>query len=78
MLLIEVARLLIENKIDGAIYSPTILSNVDINSELVVRETFGPVASIIKIKNLDDAISYIKNDRFGLASGIATSSKSNV
>ena len=71
------AKLLIGNKIEGAIYSPTIISNIDKNSELVRRETFGPVASIIKIKNLNDAITYIKNDRFGLASGIATNSKKN-
>ena len=73
--IIEGAQLLIGNKLDGAVYSPTILKNVNINSELVKRETFGPVASIIKINNLNEVIEYISNDRFGLACGIATKSR---
>ncbi len=71
------ASLLTGNQVDGAIYSPTILSNVNPTSELVKRETFGPIVSIMTIKNLDEAIQYIKNDRFGLASGIGTKSKKN-
>jgi len=71
------ANLLIGNQNDGAIYPPTILSNVNPKSEVVQKETFGPIVSIIEINNLDEAIKYIKNDRFGLASGIATKSKKN-
>ena len=69
------ANLLIGNKINGALFSPTILSNVSQTSEIVQRETFGPVVSIIEIDDLDDAINYIKQDRFGLASGIVTNSR---
>ena len=71
----EGASLLTGNKVDGAVYSPTILNNVNPSSEIVQRETFGPVVSIMEINNLDDAIQYIRNDRFGLASGIATKVK---
>ena len=73
----EGASLLTGNQVDGAVYSPTILNNVNPSSEIVQRETFGPVVSIMEINNLDDAIQYIRNDRFGLASGIATKSKKN-
>ena len=73
----EGAILLTGNQIDNALYSPTIVHNVDFSSELVRDETFGPVVSIIRIKDIDDAINYISNDRFALASGIATNSKDN-
>jgi aldehyde dehydrogenase (NAD+) len=73
----EGANLLFGNKIDNSLLSPTIVHNVNPSSELVKDETFGPVVSIIKIKNIDDAIHYISNDRFALASGIATTSKDN-
>tara|TARA_B100000519_G_C14246326_1_gene439988 strand:- start:902 stop:2293 length:1392 start_codon:yes stop_codon:yes gene_type:complete len=73
----EGARLLIGNKIDGALYAPTILDNVSPNSEIVQKETFGPVVSIMLINDLTEAISYLKSDRFGLASGIVTESKKN-
>ena len=51
------ARILLGNERDGALLAPTIVDNVSHNSELVVEETFGPVASIIRIHNIEDAIS---------------------
>ena len=50
---------LIGNMRDGALYSPTIVDHVSSESELVVKETFGPVASIIRISDLDEAINLI-------------------
>lgn len=73
----EGADLLIGNEVDNAVYSPTAVNNVNPLSELVKHETFGPVVSIIKINNLDDAINYIKSDRFALASGIVSRSENN-
>ena len=70
----EGAELLLGNHIDNALVSPTILHKVNLSSELVSNETFGPIVSIIKINSLNDAINYISNDRFALASGIATNS----
>jgi aldehyde dehydrogenase (NAD+) len=71
----EGARVMIGNQREGALYPPTIVDEVDPKSKLVVEETFGPVASIIKINSLDEAISLIKADKFGLASAIATASQ---
>jgi len=73
----EGAQVLIGNKREGALYAPTIVDEVDPNSELVVEETFGPVVSIIRINNLDEAISFINADKFGLASAIATARQEN-
>lgn len=71
----EGARVMIGNQREGALYPPTIVDEVDPKSELVVEETFGPVASIIKINSLDEAISLINVEKFGLASAIATASQ---
>jgi phosphonoacetaldehyde dehydrogenase len=66
------ASLLLGNKRDGALYSPTILENVSASSELVTLETFGPVAPIIRVANIDEAISIAKNTDYALAGAIAT------
>lgn len=71
----EGAKVVFGNNRNGAQLEPTIVKDVNINSKLVAEETFGPIASIIKINDLDQAIDYIKNDKFGLASAIATSEK---
>lgn len=73
----EGARILCGNKRDGALLTPTIIDNVNPHSEIAAEETFGPIVSIIKIRNLDQAINQIKNDKFGLACAIATSRKKN-
>ena len=69
------ARILLGNERDGALLAPTIVDNVSHSSELVVKETFGPVASIMRIHDIEDAISLIKSSRFRLAGSIATSNR---
>lgn len=71
----EGADNVIGNVREGALYSPTILDHVSPESELVVNETFGPVASIIRISDLDEAIDIINASKFRLAGAISTSSK---
>ena len=66
---------LIGNIRDGALYSPTIVDHVPSESDLVVKETFGPVASIIRISDLDEAINLINASKFRLAGAIATASR---
>ena len=66
------ANLLYGNIRNGALYSPTVLDRVDRKSELVVAETFGPVASIIRIKDVDDAIHVINSVNYKLAAGVMT------
>ena len=39
---------------------------------MVADESFGPLAPIIAIRDLDDAIDYYNGGRFGLSSGIVT------
>jgi acyl-CoA reductase-like NAD-dependent aldehyde dehydrogenase len=66
------AKLLYGNIRDGALYSPTVLDHVPYDCELVREETFGPPIPIIRIKDIDDAISVANSTAFGLSSGICT------
>ena len=66
------ARLLTGNVRDGALYSPTVLDNVNPEMTLVREETFGPVSPIITFKDIDDAIRISNGTAFGLSSGVCT------
>lgn len=56
----------------GALMEPTVVANVPRDAELVAQESFGPIAPIIPIDDLDDAIEYYNSGSFGLSSGIVT------
>jgi putative phosphonoacetaldehyde dehydrogenase len=66
------ARLLIGNKREGALYSPTVLDNVRPEMTLVREETFGPVSPILTFDTIDDAIRMSNGTAYGLSSGICT------
>lgn len=56
----------------GALLEPTIIANVPRTAEVVVEESFGPLAPIVSIRDLDDAIAYYNGGRFGLSSSVVT------
>ena len=66
------AKLLYGNIRQGALYSPTLLDMVNPKSELVVKETFGPVAPIIRINSVNEAIEIINSVRYKLAGAVMT------
>ena len=55
------AKILTGGKRNGAFYDATVIDNVTSDMDLVVRETFGPVAPIIRVNSVDEAIE-IAND----------------
>lgn len=69
------AKLIYGNKRQGALYSPTILDNVNPNSRVVVEETFGPVAPIIRIDSINQAIEIINSGYYKLAGAVMTKDK---
>ncbi|MGE5407134.1 MAG: CoA-acylating methylmalonate-semialdehyde dehydrogenase, partial [Syntrophothermus sp.] len=58
----------------GALLGPTILGDVDPESEAVAEEIFGPVLSVIEVATLGEAIETINRSRFGNGTSIFTES----
>ena len=56
----------------GNFYAPTVLTDVPVGSPAYSEEFFGPVASIFRAKNVDQAIQIANDTRFGLGSSVWT------
>ncbi|MCX7836826.1 MAG: aldehyde dehydrogenase family protein [candidate division WOR-3 bacterium] len=56
----------------GFFYEPTIFVDVKEDMTIFQEEIFGPVLSVIKAKNFEDAIRILNNSRYGLSSSIYT------
>jgi len=57
---------------DGALLQPVLLRDVDSTMDVLRREVFGPVVSIVPFSDLDKALSQANDSPFGLAAGIFT------
>lgn len=66
------AEILTGGKRDGAFYTATVIDNVTPDMDLVVRETFGPVAPIIRVNDLEEAIEVANATEYGLQAGVFT------
>lgn len=56
----------------GYFIEPTIFSEVDPNMRIAQEEIFGPVVSVIRARDLDDAIRIVNGTKYGLVSAIYT------
>jgi succinate-semialdehyde dehydrogenase/glutarate-semialdehyde dehydrogenase len=56
----------------GNFYEATVLTNIPKNSPAYSEEFFGPVASIFRVKNIDEAIAIANDSRFGLGASAWT------
>lgn len=54
--------------------APTILDHVDPSWECATRELFGPVLSIVRVDNLDQALALDRNNPYGNATSVFTTS----
>ncbi|HXC31085.1 MAG TPA: NAD-dependent succinate-semialdehyde dehydrogenase [Verrucomicrobiae bacterium] len=59
----------------GSFYLPTVLTDIPKDSPAYREELFGPVASIFRVKNLDEAIRVANDSRFGLGASAWTNDK---
>jgi succinate-semialdehyde dehydrogenase/glutarate-semialdehyde dehydrogenase len=59
-------------KRSGNFYAPTVLTNVPKGSPAYAEELFGPVASVFRVKDVDEAIRLANDVRFGLGSSVWT------
>lgn len=68
------ARVLHGGKRTGALLEPTVIADVPRDAEMVVCESFGPLAPILAVEDLEDAIQLANGTSYGLSTGIVTGS----
>jgi malonate-semialdehyde dehydrogenase (acetylating)/methylmalonate-semialdehyde dehydrogenase len=61
----------------GNFIQPTIIENVPVEGELIKTEIFGPVMSLLHMKTVEDAITFINSGRYGNMACLFTSSGSS-
>ncbi|WP_395050486.1 NAD-dependent succinate-semialdehyde dehydrogenase [Flavobacterium sp.] len=66
------AKILVGGEQDNCNFQPTLIDFVDSNNIAFQEETFGPLATIIRAKDENDAVAIANNHRYGLASAIWT------
>ena len=71
------ARILVGGVREGAFYQATVIDDVTPDMDLVVNETFGPVAPIIRVSGVDEAINVANGTDYGLQAGVFTSDYAN-
>lgn len=66
------ATLLTGGTHQGSYYAPTVLKDVTPDMRIFYEESFGPVTSIIKAKNAEDAVRLCNDNEYGLSSSLLT------
>ena len=66
------AKVLAGGNRQGALLEPTVIADVPRDAKMVVEESFGPLAPILAVRDLSDAIDLANRSHFGLSSGIVT------
>jgi aldehyde dehydrogenase (NAD+) len=54
----------------GYYFEPTILTGVDPDSTIAQEEVFGPVLSVLRYRDDDDAVAIANNSRYGLSGAV--------
>lgn len=63
---------------EGYFIPPTIFANVRPDSRLAQEEIFGPVLSVIKVRDLDEAIAVANGTKYALTGGFFSRSPANI
>ena len=56
----------------GHFYAPAVVTGADAQTALLSEETFGPVAPLVRVGSLDQAIELANSTRFGLGANVYT------
>ena len=71
------AKVLMGGKRQGAQFQPTVIADVPRDCRMILLESFGPLAPIVVVKDLDDAIAVANSTPYGLSSGVVTTNLNN-
>jgi len=66
------AKILCGGKSEGLCYYPTVLTDVKPGTPFSFEETFGPVVSIIEVKNEEEAVAVANETVYGLSAAVFT------
>jgi aldehyde dehydrogenase (NAD+) len=66
------ARVLIGGERRTALFQPTVIADVPRDCRMIVHESFGPLAPILTVRDLDDALTLANSTAYGLSSGVVT------
>lgn len=66
------AKILCGGKAEGLCYYPTILTNVKLGTPFSYEETFGPVVSLIEVKDEEEALAVANDTMYGLSASVFT------
>lgn len=59
-------------KLSNNVLEPTVLVDTKHDHSVVCQEVFGPVVSVMKYKDIDEAIAKMNDSRYGLQAGVFT------
>ena len=62
----------------GHFFAPTVITGLPAETDLLRQETFGPVAPIVPVKSLDEAIELANGTQFGLGANVYTRDLKNI
>lgn len=68
------AKILVGGAYEGLVYEPTVLCNVKPEMDIIHKRTAGPVAPIIEVKDIKEAVSISNNLKYGLRASVFTNS----
>jgi aldehyde dehydrogenase (NAD+) len=66
------AKIVAGGEIDGRYVSPTVFTGVTPDMQLYQEESFGPVCSVFKVRNDEEAIRIANDSEYGLTAGVMT------
>ena len=64
----------VEGHEDGFFVGPTVIDNVTTDMDVYKQEIFGPVLSVVRVDDVDEAIALINSNPYGNGTAIFTSS----